>query len=418
MSEIRLPWGAIAALGLTQNIGYGTLYYSFSILAPDMARGFGLSTEWIFAALSIALLAGGLAAPWLGKALDRFGAGRVMTAGSGIAGAALVLCALAPDAASFGFALILVETAANLVQYGAAFALLVQLRPEVAVRSITHLTLIAGFASTMFWPITTALHQYLPWQGVYAVYAAANVLVCAPVHYWLSRRLRHGLTRPGETTPVGEVRGSLKTERRRLGFMLMVIGFSLQALVSSAILVHMVPLLSGLGLGALAVIVGSLFGPSQVASRLINMLLGRDLPALWLAVISASLMGLSSCALLFGAPSTAAAVIFACLFGFGNGLFSIVSGTLPLALFGSAGYGSLQGKVMAARLIASAGAPFAFAFAIAQMGISWSLGCIIMGGTAAVVALAAIKTLQEPAQSCDSHDTMSKACRACGDQSI
>lgn len=393
MSRTRLPWAAIAALGLTQNIGYGTLYYAFSILAPDMARGFGLSTEWIFGMLSIALLAGGLAAPWLGKALDRFGAGRVMTFGSAIAGVALLLCALAPNAASFGIALVLTEMAANLVQYGAAFALLVQLRPNVAARSITYLTLIAGFASTMFWPITTALHQHLSWQGVYAVYAAANILICVPVHFWLSRQLARGTAGCGERKAASEVRGSLKPERRRFGFVLMVVGFSLQALVSSALLVHMVPLLSGLGLGALAVMVGSLFGPAQVASRLINMLLGRDLPPLWLAVISAGLMAISATVLLLGAPSTGAAVAFAGLFGFGNGLFSIVSGTLPLSLFGSAGYGALQGKVMAARLIASAGAPFAIAFAIGHVGIPWSLGSVIAGGVAAVFALAAIAGL-------------------------
>ncbi|MCK8780848.1 arsenite efflux MFS transporter ArsK [Rhizobium sp. NTR19] len=389
----RPPWNAILALGLTQNIGYGTLYYSFSILAPDMAQGFGLSTEWIFGALSLALLAGGIAAPWLGRALDMFGAGRVMTAGSGAAGSALVLCALAPGPGSFAGALVLTEMAANLVQYGAAFALLVQIRPAVASRSITYLTLIAGFASTMFWPITTFLHRHLSWQDVYLVYAAANILVCLPVHFWLSRRAADGRSAPGGGPAAAPTAGILDASSRSKGFALMVLGFSLQALVSSAILVHMVPLLSGLGLGTIAVVVGSLFGPSQVASRLINMLLGRDLPPLRLAVISAAFMTLSSAVLLIGAPSTVAALVFACLFGFGNGLFSIVSGTLPLALFGSQGYGSLQGKVMAARLIASAAAPFAFAFAIAALGISFSLVGTIAGGLAAVVALGSIGRL-------------------------
>lgn len=390
MSDQPLPWAAILALGLTQNIGYGTLYYSFSILAPDMAGGFGLSTEWIFGALSVALLAGGLAAPWLGKALDRFGAGKVMTAGSGIAGTALILCALAPDAASFATALVMTEMAANLVQYGSAFALLVQIRPAAAARSITYLTLIAGFASTIFWPLTAALHRHLSWQEVYLVYAAANICICMPAHLWLSRQLATGAKAAGRHGSAAQTAGSLSPAARRMGFILMVAGFSLQALVGSAILVHMVPLLSGLGLGALAVVVGSLFGPAQVASRLINMLLGRDLPPFWLAVISAALMTTSSSVLLLGAPSTLAAVAFACLFGFGNGLFSIVSGTLPLTLFGSQGYGSLQGKVMAARLIASAAAPFAFASAIATVGISWSLGSVIVGGIAAVTALIAI----------------------------
>ncbi len=108
MSE-RVPVAAIAALGVTQNIGYGTLYYSFSILALDMAAHFAWSTEWIFGALSIALLIGGLTAPWLGGLFDRIGPGRVMTVGSAIAA---------------------IQVAANLVQYGAAFTLLVRRPPE------------------------------------------------------------------------------------------------------------------------------------------------------------------------------------------------------------------------------------------------------------------------------------------------
>ena len=92
----RLPVGAIVALGATQIIGYGTLYYSFSILAPDMAADLGWSQEWIFGALSVALLIGGFTAPWLGSLIDRIGAGRVMTIGSAAAAAALVACAFAP----------------------------------------------------------------------------------------------------------------------------------------------------------------------------------------------------------------------------------------------------------------------------------------------------------------------------------
>lgn len=182
----RPPVAAILALGLTQIIGYGSLYYSFSILAPAMARDLNWSSEWIFGALSAALLIGGLAAPTMGKWTDRFGAGRVMTAGSAIAAAALAACALSSGKIAFVATLIAIETASNLVQYGAAFALLVQISPKVAQRSITYLTLIAGFASTIFWPITTALHAHMSWQSVYLCFAALNIAVCLPIHAWPS----------------------------------------------------------------------------------------------------------------------------------------------------------------------------------------------------------------------------------------
>lgn len=384
------PIEAVVALGITQIIGYGTLYYSFSILAGDMARDLAWPTEWIFGALSAALLAGGLTAPWLGNWIDRFGAGRIMTAGSIFAATALAACAYAPNRIAFVLALIALEVASNLVQYGAAFALLVQIRPHAAQRSITYLTLIAGFASTVFWPITTALHAHMSWQGIYLVFAGLNLFVCLPLHVWLS----HGLTRSrrAAAAPLRHLVGSLPAPAKPLGFALMVVAFSLQNLVSSAVLVHMVPLLSGLGLGATAAIIGTLFGPSQVASRFINMIFGINLSPLKLAIVSAALMT-AGVLLLFTAPSIPGAMAFAIVFGMGNGLFSIVTGALPLTLFGSEGYGRMQGRAMSARLIVSAMAPFALAFGIARIGIPWSLAAMTLLGCVALLVLMTITRL-------------------------
>lgn len=391
MTAVRSPIAAVIALGITQIIGYGTLYYSFSILAADMAKDLSWPVEWLFGALSAALLVGGLTAPWLGNWIDRYGAGRIMTAGSAAAAAALVACAAAPDTISFVVALVAVQVASNLVQYGAAFALLVQISPRDAQRNITYLTLIAGFASTAFWPITTALHAQMSWQSVYLVFAALNLSVCLPLHAWLS----FGRTGQGQvaTEPHHHVEGSLAAAVRPVGFALMVIALSVQNLVSAAVLVHMVPLLSGLGLGASAAVVGTLFGPAQVLSRFINMVVGINLPPLTLAAISAALMTSGVGVLVATAPSIAGAMTFAIIFGMGNGLFSIVTGALPLALFGSDGYGRLQGRAMSARLIVSAVAPFALAFAMAKIGISWSLSFTMLLGVSALLIFAAIGRL-------------------------
>jgi len=166
------------------------------------------------------------------------------------------------------------------------------------------------------------------------------------------------------------------------------------SLVSSATLVHLVPLLSGLGLGGAAALVGTLFGPSQVSSRLINMVFGKNLPAIHLAVIAAMLIPGGVLVLLFTAPSVPGAMAFAVIFGMGNGLLSIVSGTLPLHLFGSDGYGKLQGRMMAARLILSALAPFVLAFAMENFGITQSLGTAAALGGLSIIALLSIPALR------------------------
>ncbi len=387
----RVPTAAICVLGLTQIIGYGTLYYSFSLLAPGMAASLAWPMEWVFGAFSVALLVGGLTAPWLGRAIDRIGAGRVMVLGSALAALALLGCALAPGRPAFVLALVVTEVAANFVQYGAAFALLVQIRPQVAQRSITYLTLIAGFASTIFWPVTSFLATQLSWQQVYIVFALLNLLVCLPLHGWLAFTTRPG--RRADAPAPTPLPGRLHPDLRPLGFVLMLAGFCLQSLVSAAVLVHMVPLLSGLGLGASAALVGTLFGPSQVMSRLVNMLFGRGLSPINLAVLSAVLIPAGVAVLVATAPSTLGAMGFAVIFGMGNGLFSIVAGTLPLTLFGSDGYGSRQGKLMSARLILAAVAPFVLALGMERFGITASLSLVVALGALGCCAFLAIGML-------------------------
>ncbi|QPC88421.1 arsenite efflux MFS transporter ArsK [Mesorhizobium sp. NBSH29] len=400
-------WG----LGATQIIGYGTLYYSFSILAPEMATDFGWALEWIYGALSIGLLAGGFAAPLSGRLMDRFGAGQVMAVGSVAAALSMFATALAPNAAIFVAFLLVMEVASGLVQYNGAFALLVQVAPNRAQRSITHLTLIAGFASTLAWPLTSWMHTDLSWRTVYIVFAAANLLICLPVHWKLSRLTRQRMTAkapqldpvaieevdtplPPEE-PLEIVEGSLPQADRRRGFIFMAAGFTLMSFVLSALLVHMVPMLTAVGLGTAAVLVGTMFGPAQVFARFINMTFGKNLSPSRLAILSACALPMALAILLATAPWLAGAFLFAVLFGAGSGLNSIVQGTLPLTLFGSEGYGALVGRVSAIRLVVSAAAPFIFAYVTEQFGVTTALGAAIIIGVASVLAFAAVARLAD-----------------------
>ena len=330
----RLPASIVWALGLTQIIGYGTLYYSFGTLAPAMAAEFGWTPEWVFGLLSASLLVGGLVAPFSGRLADRHGAAQLMVFGSAAAALALALAAVAPNGIVFAAGLVAMEVASAFVLYATAFAALAQASPAGAQRSITHLTLIAGFASTIFWPITAALHDVFSWRDVYLIYAATNLLVCVPVHFWLARghRLRSALRRE---TPVTSA--LVPPERQRGALVLMLGGFALVGFVSSAVTVHMVPMLSALGAGEVSVIATMLFGPSQVLSRLTNMQFGKGLSQPMLAIIAALVLPGGLAVLLLTTPWLPGVAAFAILFGLGNGLYSIVSGTLPLVLFGSTG---------------------------------------------------------------------------------
>lgn len=385
----RIPTSVVWALGLTQVMGYGTLYYSFGVLAPAMAAEFAWSEEWLYGVLSASLLIAGLVAPISGAWADRFGAGRVMAGGSAAAAASLVLCALAPERISFVTGLIAMEVASAFVLYATAFAALAQISPGRARASITHLTLIAGFASTIFWPLTSALHSVMSWREVYLLYGLANLVVCLPVHVWLARHTRRigtivsdlPTSAPAPLVPIGQ-------ERRAL--VLMLLAFAILGFASSAILVHMVPMLAALELGGAAVLVAAVFGPAQVLSRLINMQFGRGLSAQALALLAAALLPAALATLVLTAPWVGGALAFAILFGLGSGLNSIVSGILPMALFGPVGYGKRLGLLSSARLIASAFAPFMFSVMVAATSPKLAIGAVALIGVCAVIAFGSI----------------------------
>ena len=390
MTEINqtAPASVIWALGLTQVIGYGTLYYSFGALAPSMATEFGWPEAWVYGVLSGSLLVGSLAAPISGRWADRFGAANLMVWGSIAAAAALALCAWAPGGLGFIAGLVAIEVTSAFVLYATAFAALAQVSAQGARRSITHLTLIAGFASTVFWPVTSALHEHLTWREVYLVYAAMNLLICVPVHFWLARTTRRrAVAKAGASASASPI---LVPAGGRYLFPMMLLAFALLGFASSAITVHMLPMLAALGVGGAGVVVTSLFGPAQVLSRLVNMQFGNALSQPALAVLAALLMPLGLAALVLTAPWFPGAAVFAVLFGLGSGLSSIVSGTLPLVLFGSVGYGQRLGWVSSARMVVSALAPFAFSV-LAGWGTTRSaLWFVIAVGVGAAGAFGAI----------------------------
>lgn len=392
MHKNRVPAGIVSALGLTQIIGYGTLYYSFSILAPGMAADLGLTLAEVFGVFSASLFIGGLSATYIGRQMDRIGAATIMTIGSVLAAITLALCAWSPSIAIFAVAIVLLEISSGMVQYQAAFAALVESDPRSASRSITYLTLIGGFASTIFWPISAALSGYLSWREIYLVFAGLNLVLCMPLHYWIMRVGKAAANGDPAIRTREKVVGAIAPHARRRGMVLVSFAFALLGFTLAAILAHMVPMLGSIGLGAAAVVIGSLFGPAQVLSRLINMIFGKSLSPPVLAVLSAVLIVLGVLILLATGTWLPGAVAFAICLGLGSGISSIAQGSLPLYLFGSDGYGAITGKMAAARLAVGAGAPFVFAAAMENIGLNFALlanACLGAISIAAFVAVAA-----------------------------
>ena len=377
----------VLALGATQVIGYGTLYYAYAILAPAIAGEFGTSLTSLYAIFSVGLLAGGLVAPQLGAWMDRYGAPRIMAAGSLVMAILVGGLAAAPTLWTFGACVIAIEVVGIAVLYDAAFATLAALGRAEARRAITHLTLIAGFASTIFWPLTGWLVEVLGWRGTYAAFAALHLLVALPLHAWIAARPRGealGGTGPEAQQEFGP---PLAGRAAQLAFWAVGVSFALSGVLTAAVTVHLVPVLQALELGTAAYLVAMLMGPAQVLIRLVDALFWRALHPLTVALVSAAALPAAILMLLLPVDPVAAGAVFAMLFGLGQGLSSIVRGSVPLALFGAAGYGARLGRLAAIRTLLGAGAPFLFAAGLEGFGPTTALAAALLVGIVALVPL-------------------------------
>jgi hypothetical protein len=376
----------VVALGITQIVGYGSLYYAFPILVPAVAAAFDRPEAHLYAVFSIGLLIGGFAAPLAGRLMDRLGAARLMAGGSVLAALCLVLTASAPSFPVWAVAVVLTEVVAVAVLYDAAFAVLSQLRGPGARRAITRLTLIAGFASTVFWPLTDALRDGIGWRATLLVFAGLHATAGLGLHLWLVRQRPVAAPAAGAAPPRPEA-PPLPPEWTARAFRAVALSFALTGALISAFGVHMVPILTASGLVASATAVAMVVGPAQVTIRLIDAVMFARLHPLTVAAVSASALPLAVSGLVLGLPALAAGILFAALFGVGQGLASIVRGTVPLVLFGGQGYAARLGRLAMLRTLASAGAPFAFAAVATALGTDGALWIFAALGVAAAAPL-------------------------------
>ncbi len=392
MSLNRQRLGLITALGVTQIISWGSLYYAIGILGPIMVSEGRLSTGVVYGGYSLSLLVSGLVAPITGRAIDRLGGGRVMALGSVLAAVALALMAVSRTAPLFIAASVVAGIAISMTLYEAAFAALVGLTRRRSADAIAALTLIGGFASTVFWPLTEALQRLLDWRETYLVYAGVHLLVCLPLHLFALRPIADDTAEGHESrlAHIDETPLDLSPGRRRLALALIVVVFFANNFAISGLTVHFMPLLIALGLSsAAAVTVGVLFGPGQVAGRIVAMTAGRNLSAVATGLWSTALFPVSFVFLLAG-PQFWAAAAFGILVGSANGVLTIARGTIPLALFGRAGYGALMGSIALPTVIARASAPLAFATAMEFSGTLSGFFVALVAGLAGLLGMAAL----------------------------
>ena len=271
--------------------------------------------------------------------------------------------------------------------YDPAFATLTGLYGRAARGPITGITLIAGFASTVGWPLSTLLETQIGWRGACFAWAGLHLLLGIPLNL--------ALPRAGPQLPPAVATGAASPEPERAGrrrsALILAFVFAVTWFVSTAMAAHLPRLLQAGGATlAAAVAIGALVGPAQVGGRLLEFGLLRHVHPLLSARLAALMhpVGASLLALL-GAPLAA---LFAILHGAGNGILTIAKGTLPLVLFGPHGYGLRQGVLMVPARVAQASAPWLFGILLDRFGA----GALWFSSALGLAAFAALLLLPKP----------------------
>jgi MFS family permease len=381
--------GTIAALGTAQTLAWASTYYLPAILAVPMARELGLPVPAIFAAFSAALIVSALIGPRSGAAIDRLGGRPVLMATSVVFALGLAGLGMSQGPASLFAAWLLLGIGMGSGLYEAAFASLVRLHGHDARTSITGITLIAGFASTVGWPLSAWLEARFGWRDACFAWAALHLVVGLPLNALLptAAPVAAPATEEGARTAAAQTPEAPPSWRAML-----VLSFVFAAtwFISTAMAAHLPRLMQAAGATlATALLVGSLIGPAQVAARVAEFGWLRKVHPLLSARLASALHPLGVVVLLIGGP--AFAPLFGILHGAGNGILTIAKGTLPLVLFGSVGYGARQGWLMVPARVAQALAPFLFGLVIdrLQAGALWVTAGIGLAALAALLALRA-----------------------------
>ncbi len=363
----------ITALGIAQILAWGTSFYFPAVFAEPIVAETGWSLGLVVAGTSIGLLTAGLISPQVGRIIDIHGGRPVLLASSSFYAAGLAGVGLSHSLPVYLLAWVLIGIGMGTGLYDAVFAALGRMYGSEAREPITNLTLFGGFASTICWPLSAFMIDHLGWRSACFVYAALHLFVMLPLQVTVvrapekARSGHNGKSVSDETPPI---------DNETLIFALLAVVLSIAAGIGSIVVVHLLIFLQARGVDfALAVTLGTIFGPAQVGARVVERLFGYRYHPIWTMIASCTLMAVGLL-MLFGAVPALVLVIL--LYGAGYGISWIGRGTLPLALFGPVRFPRLMGKLAFPSLIVQALAPSAGALLIETSGTDATIGVLTL----------------------------------------
>jgi predicted MFS family arabinose efflux permease len=377
----------ITALGIAQILAWGTSFYFPAVFAEPIVSEMGWSLGFVVGGTSIGLLTAGLISPQVGRIIDVHGGRPVLLASSSFyaAGLALVGISYALPVYLLGWVLIGIGMGTGL--YDAVFAALGRMYGSEARGPITNLTLFGGFASTVCWPLSAFMIEHWGWRSACFVYAALHLFVMLPLQAAVVGRAHKPQSKNEGTTQAASVDSS-RIGNETLIFALLALILSIAAGIGSIVVVHLLIFLQARGVDfAVAVSLGTLFGPAQVGARVVESLFGNRYHPIWTMIASCTLMAIGLLLLLGAIP---ALILVILLYGAGYGISWIGRGTLPLALFGPVRFPRLMGKLAFPSLIIQAFAPSVGALLLEAKGANTTIGVLTVFALINVVLIGSL----------------------------
>lgn len=395
----RLPL-LVFCLALGQTAGWGTTYYMPSVLAPALARDLGLDATGIYLGVTIMVGLGGLASPLAGRLLDTHGAARFLPVGPLAIGLGHLLIATFPTVAMW-------YAAWALFGVGMAFGLTLAVNTflsrfvgRAARRQIGIVALLAGFAPTLFWPLTAVLEARFGWRGTLAIYAGLELLVILPLQLWIGHVWPDRTAVPDDEdtgTHAQPAPAPLSPRTRTIAIVAMVIAFTTQGFASWGLPLHVITLFQTLGLDhATAVSVAAASGAAAIAARGLEVGLGHRLHPLTTTGLAIAVLAPMLALLGSRMDPLTSAWIFILVWSGANGILGVLRVTLPLYLFGAHTYGTLMGRMSLPQNLSFAAAPAIFAVVIETSGPQGALWMAILASLTALVAAIVLARIAQP----------------------
>ena len=374
--------GVLLVLAITQLIGWGTIGLP-PIVGRDLAADLGMSLPMVFAGTSTLYVTMGLCAPWLARAFARHGARKVMMVGTVVAVPGYIVLFFAREPILYFAAWVILGMGGSATLSTGAYIMLNEVAGRQAKSAIGALMLVTGLSSSIFWPTTSFLSDWLGWRGTCLVYAAMMLVINLPLLAFVAPRRRIANEDRGKA-----VKAAPSPAIPRSTFGLVVCVITMNAFVNFGIGAILIELLRAEGLApAQALAFGSMLGVIQVSARGLDFLGGGRWDGITTGLVAGTALPVAMVLLMLSEGATWAVAIFILLYGAGSGAMAVARATIPLVFYDQAEFARAMSMIALPLNLASAISPPLLAGLLTQFGSRGALGLTLVFSCATVLIL-------------------------------